>query len=80
MSRKSTPMLLAGMVLMMTSSTFAFEKAKMHKLPAACAEKGSEYFSLPNDHGHILINYVFSKYAGLSRDMYECQQCGRLHI
>lgn len=38
------------------------------------------YIALMLSHGNVLHDHLHSRYASLSRDMYECQQCGRLHV
>jgi hypothetical protein len=41
---------------------------------------GKDYASLGLDHGNILHDYLFAKFLDIKKDVYECAQCGRLHI
>lgn len=39
-----------------------------------------EYINLQLSHGDIMHDHIYSKYLDLKRDLYECQNCGRLHV
>lgn len=39
-----------------------------------------DYVSLGLDHGNVLHDYLYAKFLDLKKNVYECVQCGRLHI
>lgn len=39
-----------------------------------------EYVDLRLSHGAILHDHIHSRYIDITRDLYECTQCGRIHI
>jgi hypothetical protein len=41
---------------------------------------GKDYVDLNLDHGNVLHDHIYSHYLGFNKDVYECEQCGRLHI
>jgi hypothetical protein len=41
---------------------------------------GSDYFELQLNHGNVLHDHIHTHYLGKKRDVYECVNCGRIHI
>ncbi|WP_157008340.1 hypothetical protein [Xenophilus azovorans] len=41
---------------------------------------GEDYANLGLDHGNILHDHLYGKFLDMKKDVYECLQCGRLHI
>ena len=41
---------------------------------------GKRYIDLGLDHGNVLHDYIYAKFLDKQKDVYECMQCGRLHI
>ena len=41
---------------------------------------GKGYVDLKLSHGSIMHDHIHSKYLSLSRDMYECKECGRILV
>lgn len=40
----------------------------------------NDYVALKLNHGQVLHDHIFSHYIGLTRDVYECEKCGRLQV
>jgi len=41
---------------------------------------GKDYVSLGLNHGNVLHDHLHAKFLDMKKDVYECTQCGRLHI
>jgi hypothetical protein len=41
---------------------------------------GKDYVDLCLDHGNVLHDRLHSKFVEIKKDVYECVQCGRLHL
>ncbi|MDQ1921116.1 hypothetical protein [Massilia pseudoviolaceinigra] len=41
---------------------------------------GKDYVDLKLSHGNIMLDHIHTKYISLSRDMFECQTCGRVLV
>lgn len=41
---------------------------------------GAEYVELKLPHGHILHDHIHTQYLDRKRDLYQCTNCGRVHI
>jgi len=39
-----------------------------------------EYANLDLPHGHVLHDHIHKHYLAVKRDMYECEQCGRILV